>query len=151
MAKRKNSWLLLRLFLCGFGFVSAAAVAEPRPAFGWLDFAVLVAVVPLVLLAIIGVQALNPWSRPSWSKPNWSDNFLALGDPLRFFHFASFFFLASAAGSLASSLLSHSEQFGSAKALLAAGVGGWIGVRACTHVYVDEQPAALDGLGGARH
>lgn len=84
----------LLCFVAGFATVAlqsdSAANEQPFP-FPLSPFSILgLLAMPFVLSAVISFQAMNPLSDQYWSPPTHDDNPFHLGNPLRFFHFASF-------------------------------------------------------------
>lgn len=84
----------LLCFVAGFATVvlhnDSAADEQPFP-FQLSPFSILgLLAMPFVLSAVISFQAMNPLSDQYWSPPTHDDNPFHLGNPLRFFHFASF-------------------------------------------------------------
>lgn len=94
-----------------------------------------VLLMPVMLLAIIGLQALNPWSDDLWTRPTHRSNPFRLGNPLLLFHFAAYFAAASGLGVLVSSLWHglYAAAYGALGILGAASV--LVGVRLCMRVF----------------
>jgi len=52
------------------------------------------------MLFVVGIQAVNPRSASVWRYPSWSINPFLLKEPLQFFHFGGYYFLALGVGVL---------------------------------------------------
>lgn len=87
------------------------------------------------MLFVVGIQAFNPRSASVWRYPNWSINPFLLKEPIQFFHFGGYYFLALGVGALVRHLaISHTigpDSF----FLLSLALGMLAGVRACTIVF----------------
>lgn len=147
-----NTWLKIRIGLIAFGFVSALFV--PRARFeelrsfpSWVlavvaGFAVVsLALIPVMLLFVIGIQTINPFSDKEWTPPTHHSSPFRLGNPLLFFHFGAFFIGAGGLGLLVSSL--WNGLFAAAHGLLVV-LGSLmllVGVRVCMRVFKHKMAA----------
>jgi hypothetical protein len=132
-----NLWTWIRFGLLGIVFIGGLATPA-QPATKVLpDWNALAAIggLPLALIAVIGVQAVNPRSDTAWRYPTWDANFLNFRQPLQFFHFAACVCFAGGAGTLLRVLLSHSALQPDALTGVVMGAAAAIGVSACTHVF----------------
>ena len=96
-----NIWIIVRLALVALfflqGALSSQAIAPPEGASASLLLAAFAFGI-VSMLFVIGIQRVNPWSAPTWRYPSWSINPFMLREPLQFFHFASFTFIAVGIG-----------------------------------------------------
>jgi hypothetical protein len=103
----------------------------------WTALVIIGLVMPVGLVAVMGVQCVNPRSAPTWEYPSWRSNFLNLRQPLQFFHFAGYVSLAQGIGATVKALLSRvpiTPMVLSGFVIAAsAAVGVW--AWACTRVY----------------
>ena len=124
---------------------AGAEVSQPDEAFallGLLLFVILcggVIATPLFMLAIIGVQAVNPFSKPRWTKPSWQTNFLQLRDPLHGFHMLGYvaMFLGLGAGS-ATIIAPDGAIMWLGPVWMAQGLSVLCGVRLCMRVFSNK-------------
>ena len=127
-------WLSVRLGLLGVTCLSNALLAEPMApapdgAVGALVQGGAVCLVAAVMLMIlIGIQAVNPRSATSWEYPAWTESFLDFSGPLRFFHFGAWYFAAAAAGALLGWLTRGVENLWLVSTASGAAIGTWLGV-----------------------
>ena len=133
-----NVWTIIRLAL-----VVLAAVApfflptesQPFQSITWQFLVVIVVALPLMLLFIVGIQAINPYSAPVWNRPSWSVNPFSTREPLQFFYFAAFVFVASGIGAVARLLALGVGSYVEALLPLVIGFGVLLGVALCMLVY----------------
>jgi len=92
-------------------------------------------VLPLLVLAAVGVQAINPLGRGVFQEPGWDTNFLDLRDPAHFFHLAGYAFVVAGVGRTAVDLYAHTSVGHSGMGWLAAGLAFLAGVRLCRRVF----------------
>jgi hypothetical protein len=107
----------------------------------------------LSILMLVGMQAANPMSAPVWQRPSWQANPFNLGQPLRFFHFGGWWFVAGGCGMLASSVRYGSPVWSEAGLVLGAGIGMLLGIRLCERVFkskVQPDPARVPRGGPTR-
>jgi hypothetical protein len=95
-----STWKKIRIGI----IVIAAATAfflpvelHEEPSMNWTELVILFVFVPIGLLFIIGIQAVNPFSAKEWKKPDWDMNFLNFTDPVPFFHFGAYIMLVQGA------------------------------------------------------
>lgn len=92
-----NKWKLFRLVMLLFAVVAAFFMPlEPKakPPIEWASLAVIFMAIPIGLIFVIGIQAINPMTAKIWHKPNWNLSPLNFKEPLQFFHFGAYVFLA---------------------------------------------------------
>ena len=133
-----NLWTTVRVALLAVGFLQGALSSHVLgPSEGVTAFLlVVVFAFGLVgVLFVVGVQRINPWSAPKWRYPSWSINPFLLREPLQFFHFAGFFFIAGGVGNALRQLFLGQELQLSSLFLPAVGIGAIAGVYACTFAY----------------
>ena len=133
-----NTWAIVRVVLVAAAFLQTALSNRSfAPAEG-VTVPLLVIVFGfgiIALLLVIGVQRLNPYSAPTWRYPSWSVSPFSLREPLQFFHFCGFFFLAGGVGGAVGQVL-RGQQLGLTNLFLPAfGAGILCGVYACTLIY----------------
>jgi len=87
------------------------------------------------LVAVVGIQAINPWSPKVWRKPAWRESFLTFGDPIRFFHFVAFCTVAAGCGRFLPPLVGAGRLDLLGAAWLCGGAVVLLGVKLCMHVY----------------
>jgi len=96
MADDSDKWFRIRrgvmvvvfLYVLLMSFVPVDHAATPT--WGWKTSAtwlLFLALIPLGLLVVIGVQAVNPLSDVKWTIPTQRSNPFHFGNPLLFFHF----------------------------------------------------------------
>ncbi|WP_417388646.1 hypothetical protein [Gimesia sp.] len=70
-------------------------------------FGLLISIViwPFMVVAVVGFQAINPFTDPVWKRPTHSSNPFRLRNPLYPAHFLMCFMMAQGAGILATSLI----------------------------------------------
>lgn len=66
------------------------------------------AAIPLIVAVVILLQSANPFSDKTWERPTHHSNPFWIGNPLLFFHFASYAALAGATGMLLTSFFTGS-------------------------------------------
>ena len=159
-------WLVLRVlaltaaFVCGclfdpFGQLLAeldGPAAEMLPDWGmpfvfWLLVALSALLAPVLVLAAVGVQVINPFrSRVFFSKPGWRTRFVNLNDPAHFFHLFGYMSIAAGVGRTVVQLAAKGTVGQSGIGWLLGGVGFLSGVRLCMCVYrsyYEEDKAAM--------
>jgi hypothetical protein len=109
-----NNWKKARVFECTIAFCMALAapffaarvLPEVEPFTIWavaLSIIVSPIFIPLALLIVVSLQAVNPLSNSQWTRPSWNTCFRDLGDPLHFFHMAAWACFFASLGVLISS------------------------------------------------
>ncbi len=91
-----NKWKLFRIVLIALvGVVSlfTPLKQQVQPQIYWNELAIIFICIPVVLLFVVGIQAINPYSAKVWRKPNWNINPLNFRDPVHFFHFGAYVML----------------------------------------------------------
>jgi hypothetical protein len=91
-----GKWKLLRVGLVVFVAVSSFFVPlgpQAKPPIGWGALAIIFLFIPLGLLFVIGIQAVNPLSAKVWRKPDWNLNPINFKDPVQFFHLGAYVML----------------------------------------------------------
>ncbi len=108
-------WFKIRLGVYALGLVSGVPTAHQEVselakfepwglAFLAIPCGVATLLMPLMLLFVISIQAVNPWSDEKWLRPTHGCNPFRLGNPLLFFHFGAYWFGAIGIGFLLSAL-----------------------------------------------
>src|SRR5262245_51276970 len=87
------------------------------------------------ILFIIGIQAFNPRSAAHWRYPSWVCNPFTLREPLQFFHFGGYFFLAAGIGGLLRFALDRSTPIFEPIVFACWGGGIVLGVRLCVALF----------------
>ena len=141
-----HTWLRIRLgfmalvFLAGL-FVPAEQFEELRSrpnrtlATVGVFKVVSLSFIPLMLLLVIGIQAVNPFSDDKWTVPTHRSNPLRLGNPLLFFHFGAFIGGASGLGMLVSSLWNGLFVAAFGAVVVLGSIMSLVGVRLCSRVF----------------
>jgi len=141
-----KTWFRIRSGLLAYGFIAAAATAHVQlaqlrsfPFAMTLGFYVVCAVmllaIPLMLVAVIGFQAVNPFSDKMWTRPTHQSNPFRFGNPLLFFHFAGYFFGAAGLGVLVSALWNGLPALLGGLEGMVGAFTTLVGVRWAMHVY----------------
>ncbi len=89
----------------------------------------------VILMILIGIQAVNPRSAASWEYPKWNKSFLDFSNPLRFFHFGAWYFAAVAVGATTGWLARGVENLWLVSSASGAAAGTWLGVNAAWRAY----------------
>jgi len=117
-----QAWYKTRMVLLGLSAVAGGLTfltpdtfpyKDLPPTMAWIfgGFILLSLVLfPLMVAAVISFQALNPLSNKVWTRPSQYCNPFRLGNPLLFFHFAAFAFIACGLGMLLTSFLGGLSQ-----------------------------------------
>jgi hypothetical protein len=131
-------WSAVRVLLlsaaCLRNVFAPAAVTTPSAADGigaappWLMLAFGAVGIPLILIARLAGS--TPWQRPGWRG-----NPFQLKQPLQFFHFAAFFFMAQGAGSLVRQAMAGLDPTKESLVWFAWGAGILVGVVVSTRLY----------------
>ena len=133
---RKWTWVRVVIVILSFAI---ALFPSPKtasvPPLDWEALLAALLVIPIGLLFVVGIQRVNPRSAPVWRYPDWSLNPFTMKEPLQFFHFASYVFLAGGVGhvirvAVSSNQATLDDLFGAA-----IGVGLLIGVKLCAVVF----------------
>jgi hypothetical protein len=162
-AARRGVWFWVRLACIGSAVVlsqlaSVVGPSDPLPV-PWLPLgaAALLSLLfmPFMLLAVIGVQAVNPMSDDRWSVPRHDTNPFRLGDPLHLFHFAAFLIIGCGIGSIVGAIWAGWLSLGMGLFQVLGGLMLLLSVRWCIkvykHKYVPEDAADyLEQAGGSR-
>ena len=127
----KQKWLVVQLAIASFYFC-AALTATDAPASQTLEAAVLATLValvtPVLLLLVLALQAVSPWSAPEWPYPKHSENPFDFKYPLRFFYFVATCAAAGALGSLVSGIWRGKGALPAIALTTGAAIGLWLGV-----------------------
>jgi hypothetical protein len=128
-------WRAIKIALCVAGGLFAILI-PPSPAdfadLSWGQLPLIPILSMVLLLAVTGIQAWNPWSAPEWARPGWSSSPFDPGQPLAWFHLGGWFFIASSIGLL---LSARPEQVLPAFAFLGVGLGALAGVRVAEVIF----------------
>ena len=114
-----------------FGTSRSVDFGVPLPYFAAAAFAFGV----VGMLFIIGIQAFNPRSDAIWSHPRWELNPFTMRQPLQFFHFGGYFFLAAGVGALLRSVFVSGTPLAEPVAFTFWGAGILAGVWTCTWAF----------------
>jgi hypothetical protein len=87
------------------------------------------------MLFVIGIQAFNPRSDAIWSYPGWVLNPFTMRQPLQFFHFGGYSFLAAGIGALLRSVFVRGTPLVEPIVFAFWGAGILVGVWCCTRVF----------------
>ena len=110
-----KTWFIIRIILIVLSFLSALSVPNPQieelsTASGMdrIFFLVFLGVgavlIPFMLLTVLAIQAINPFSDKIWTPPTNHSNPFRLGNPLLFVHFGVYLCAAAGLGTIISSL-----------------------------------------------
>ncbi len=102
-----KTWFSIRLILFVLSFLSALLVPNPQieelsrtsgmdRIFFFVALAVVAVLIPFMLLAVLAIQTINPFSDKVWTCPTHQSNPFRLSNPLLFVHFC--IYLCAAAG-----------------------------------------------------
>ncbi len=126
-----KKWLWVRVGIVALGGLSGIEVTSPATVaesnVDWLACAILLGASPLMLLAVIALQACNP-AAPSWRRPSWHISPFLTTEPLQFFHLAAFTFIAGGLVGVATLPFRGISAAPLAVALLSVGAGAWLGI-----------------------
>jgi hypothetical protein len=134
-----RGWVWVRIALVvaggisGLSFTSAETAASSN--LGWSACPILLLACPIMILFVVGLQAVNRRSAPVWRRPSWSLNPFQPKEPLQFFHLGAFHFIAGGMVGLAAALFRGPTGVPLAVSLIAIGCGTWLGVRLCMVVF----------------
>lgn len=130
-----NIWVIVRLALVAIYFFlnlragpQAVEGIEEAPPLLLLVFGVIA--VPFV----VSIRRIRP-GKPFWNYPGWQRNPFNLQQPLQFFHFAGWFFMAMGAGLAAHALRTGVPVSNMALVWLAFGAGVLAGAHLSTRIY----------------
>jgi len=131
-------WTSIRLALV----LLAAAMAffvplgpEATPPIAWPHLIWMYLACPVLLLFVVGMQVRNPRSASVWRHPSWALNPFSLREPLQFFHFAGFVFIANGIGAIARLAFARAPLQVDAMLSLVMGLGVLTGVALCVVVF----------------
>ncbi len=120
-------WNYFRLSIVTYGFIYGFFFIDPHQVDGFpLGFTQLIVIflfMPFLLIFLLGLQLINKSSSETWKNPSWFLNPLNLGQPLQFFHFASFFFIFIGVSSLISLIWNGPNCIYQAALPLSIGIG----------------------------
>jgi hypothetical protein len=116
------------------GFFEGGGVLDPGLPLGYFATGVFAFGVVGMLL-VIGIQYLNPRSDAAWTYPQWAVNPLRTGQPLQFFYFAGYFFLAGGLGGLLRAMFVKASPLSEPVLATFTGAGVLVGVWSCTRVF----------------
>lgn len=94
-----------------------------------------VLLMPLMVLFVVGIQAVNPASDPKWALPTHQSNPFRLSNPLLGFHFAAFVFLACGIALIFSSLWNGWFAIAEGVFTIVGAIMMLIGIRLCVRVF----------------
>ena len=130
-----HKWLWVRLGIVAAAVPGGLSFASPETVktsnVDWWACLALVFGVPVAVLFVVGIQALNPWSAPTWRKPSWTVNPFDFSQPLQSLHVTSFFFLAGGVAAFSSLPFHGWSGAPLAVSLVSIGAGSWVGVWLC--------------------
>jgi hypothetical protein len=133
-----NFWAKVRLVLIAGSLVGAFFMPpEPTavPPIHW-DFLPLALVsFPFMLLFVIWVQYINPYSASVWRHPDWNVNPFNFSEPLQFFHMGAFIFIAQGVGFLIKLAITQTSIFPEALMGITLGISTLFGIKLCTLVF----------------
>lgn len=143
------TWLRIRITILCLGF--AASLFVPVAQFDQLSrlpapmmisfgaFAVVCfALIPFMLLFVIGIQVANPMSDDKWTIPTHKSNPFQLGNPLPFFHFGAYLNAACGLGLMVASLWQGVLALAYGVLTLAAAFMFLVGIQLCIRVYAQK-------------
>jgi hypothetical protein len=107
-----RKWIYIRVVIVVLSFVTVL-FSSPKsvnaPLLDWEALLASIFIIPIGLLFVIGIQRINPHSAPVWRYPSWSINPFTMKEPLQFFHFVGFVFLAGGVSHLVLVVASHTQ------------------------------------------
>ncbi|HUO44928.1 MAG TPA: hypothetical protein VMT94_08495 [Burkholderiales bacterium] len=127
-----NKWKLLRVGLISFVALSSFLVPlgpQAKPSIDWSTLAIIFLFIPIGLLFVIGIQAINPMSAKVWHKPNWNLNPMNFKDPVQFFHLGAYVMLAQGIVTLCRISFSNVLFYPEALLPIVMGVGMLFGIQ----------------------
>ena len=127
-----SKWKLLRLGLILFVALSSFFVPlgpQAKPQIDWGALALIFLLIPVALVFMIGIQAINPMSAKVWRKPNWNLNPINFKDPVQFFHLGAYVMLAQGIVTLCRILFAKVPFYPEALLPAAMGVGMLLGIQ----------------------
>lgn len=127
-----SKWKLLRIGL--IVFIAASSLFTPlepqaKPPIGWTALGAIFIFIPVGLLLLVGIQAVNPLSAKVWRKPNWNLNPFNFRDPVQFFYFGAYIMLAQGVVTLCRFPFSKAPFYPESLIPLVMGVGMLLGVQ----------------------
>jgi len=133
-----NRWLAFRLSIVGLAVLQGAFLGDQTEAernVEWLRCLLLIAVAPVMVLFVVGIQSKNPLSAEVWRYPAWSINPFLFAEPLQGFHLIGVSFIGFGSAAIISQILQSNPKLTLMTDVLAVGVGILIGVYLATLVY----------------
>jgi hypothetical protein len=133
-----KSWLILRVILIFAALLQGMLMdgVAPPPEDSSLPILGVIFIFGIVgMLFVVGIQAFNPLSASVWRYPSWHINPFLLKEPLQFFHFGGYYFLALGGGILIRHLATSHPLGPDSFFLLSLASGILAGVWACTVVF----------------
>ena len=133
-----NVWAWVRIMIvAAFILMGLLLPAQPaaKPPIQWQDLGIIFAFIPVGLLFVVGLQALNRRSAIVWRYPSWWVNPFNVSEPLQFFHLGGYSFLAYGMGVLLQLSISNRLFYPEAFIGLIIGAGALLGVHICTLVF----------------
>ena len=143
---QENRWVYVRGGLVAASFAGGVFGEGSLKSFGypWPQLAVALFAFGVVgMVFVIGIQAFNPRSASTWTLPQWRLNPFTMRQPLQFFHFGGYFFLANGIGSLLKALVLGTAAGDEPIAFASWGAGIIAGVWCCSRVF----PRKMERLG----
>jgi len=99
---------------------------------------------PFMVVWVLGIQIINPFSDSHWQLPTPDSNPLRLGNPLPLGHFASQLAIVSGAGYLLASTWCGWQAFLLGLTCLLVGIGWFLGLRWTIYLAGDKiQPPSI--------
>ena len=147
-------WLVLRVFaltaafVCGCVFDPIGQLLEGLdgpaarmlpdwavPSVLWVLVVLSALLAPVLVLAAVGVQVINPFRSRAFSKPGWRTRFVDPRDPTHFIHLFGYMLIAAGVGRTGTQLATEGAVSHCGIGWLLGGVGFLWGVRLCMRVY----------------
>jgi len=141
--KKKTFWFYFRIVIVVLGYINGVTVITKSasetvdiPGYIWLVSTIFMLFIwPLMLLLVVGVQAINPRSAKIWRKPSWNLSPFLFSEPLQFLHMGGFFFLAGGLGYATATPFVGIGLAPVALAITFSGLGILLGIRICMMVF----------------
>ena len=129
-----SKWFVVRLMIIAFGITGVFMDIPQNNSPAILPLFILLAS-PLMLLFVIGTQAINPFSAKVWELPSWHSNPFNLKQPLQFFHLGSYLMMVSGISLIIFSLIKSINITPLHFSFFSFGLGCLLGVKLCILVF----------------
>lgn len=139
MSSYPFKWNWFRLSVVCFGAIHGLFYIDTYQTdvfpIGFIQIFIIFLFTPFSLILIIGLQFLNKRASEIWKIPSWFLNPFNFKQPLQFFHFAAFFFVAIGVSSSISLIWKGFNCVFQAVLPLSIGIGLLIGIHLCLLIF----------------